>query len=194
MLQLRNNLLRTKLSHRSMQNMRLDAATYCHYCGCCYPNKLWPRRCICCDNLTFNNPVPIGVGILPIIGDDGFKLLLTRRRTKPHIGELCFPGGFINWDETWQQSISQKIREETMIETRPDEFQLFDVRSTPDCSKIIIFALSSVVRDVDSVRQTDPVNETRGLVLGSRDTQLCFESHQDVYDKLAINLDRHIIC
>jgi hypothetical protein len=76
--------------------------SHCSYCGDIYDNAFNKtdsmKKCKCCNNITYRNPVPVAVGLLPFIGqNNNFGLLLVKRAIQPHIGEFCLPGGFVNW-------------------------------------------------------------------------------------------------
>ncbi|QKF94806.1 NUDIX hydrolase [Fadolivirus algeromassiliense] len=158
-------------------------AQHCSYCGTQYSSQTWPRFCSCCKNTTFRNPIPVAVGLLPFVtSENKYGLLLTRRNIKPHVGELCFPGGFVDWGESWQQAVSREVREETLVETDPNEFDLMDVHSTPDCTRILIFGVTRNVRSYQLLENFKQTNETSEVLIGNKSTKLCFSLHQSVYD------------
>src|SRR5205823_3527884 len=116
-------------------------ASHCGFCGIQYTVLGWPRKCSCCGNSTFRNPIPVAVGLVPFKKNNSLGILLVKRAIQPKIGELCLPGGFVDYLETWQEAISREIREETSIITDPQEFKLVGAHSTPDNSRILIFGL-----------------------------------------------------
>ena len=94
------------------------------------------RPCAACGNVTYQNPLPVAVGLVPV--DDG--LLLVRRTVAPRIGCLALPGGFINMGETWQQGCVREIEEETGLRVPAEEVQLFDVMSAAE-GMVLIFGI-----------------------------------------------------
>jgi ADP-ribose pyrophosphatase YjhB (NUDIX family) len=108
--------------------------SYCSYCGAAYAvDQSWPRTCAACDAISYVNPLPVSVLLLPV--DDG--VLVVRRAIPPRQGQLALPGGFINQDESWQAAAVRELREEAGIIVNPTELRLFDVLSAPDGTVLI---------------------------------------------------------
>jgi 8-oxo-dGTP diphosphatase len=157
--------------------------SHCGYCGVKSTMPLNTYKCVSCNNTTFRNPIPVAVGLLPFVTiDNNFGLLLVKRAIKPYVGELCLPGGFVNWGESWQEAVSREIFEETSVITQPNEFLLKDVHSTPDNARILIFGYSRQVRSVKEIENFKPTNESSATLVGLHDTKLCFSLHQLVYN------------
>jgi ADP-ribose pyrophosphatase YjhB (NUDIX family) len=112
--------------------------TYCSYCGAPF-NLLqtWPRRCENCGQVSYLNPLPVSVVLLPV----GKGLLAIRRAIEPHKGRLALPGGYIVLGETWQQAGAREMLEETGIWLDPQDLRIIDVHSAPD-GTILIFGLA----------------------------------------------------
>lgn len=198
-MKLLSNITKTK-SHRlttfkrfySIENINKDnksninskpyiSSSHCNYCGSAYDNQSWPRVCGCCKNMTFRNPIPVAVGLLPFkITKEKCGLLLVRRSIKPFVGELCFPGGFIDWGESWQQAISREVREETSVQTDPNEFKLETIHSTPDGTRVLIFGSTQKIREYSEIKDFKATNETSELLIGNDFSKLCFSLHQEV--------------
>lgn len=88
----------------------MDRHAHCGPCGARFPEGLaFPRRCAACGHVTYVNPVPVAVLLLPV--DDG--LLVIRRAIEPRKGQLALPGGFIDLGESWQAAAARELREET---------------------------------------------------------------------------------
>ena len=48
--------------------------SHCSYCGSRFPAELsWPRRCPACGNVSYRNPLPVSVVLLPV--GDGLLLV-----------------------------------------------------------------------------------------------------------------------
>lgn len=157
----------------------------CGYCGHKYSELNWPRTCKCCSNISFRNPIPVAVGILPFELENGnHSILLVERAIKPFIGGFCLPGGFIDWNESWKEAISREVFEETTVITDPNEFSLQTIHSTPDNTRILIFGKSNKIRNIKELTTFKPSQETSKLLLGDISTKLCFSLHQEVYDNI----------
>jgi ADP-ribose pyrophosphatase YjhB (NUDIX family) len=71
--------------------------------------------------------------------DDG--LVVVRRNIEPKAGMLTFPGGYVDYGESWQQAAVRELREEACIEIPPDEVRVFDVISTSKGHMVTIFGI-----------------------------------------------------
>lgn len=112
--------------------------SHCSYCGAAFHSAdPWPRTCLSCGQVSFLNPIPVTVVLVPV--DDG--LLAVRRGIEPRRGGLAMPGGFINLGETWQEAGAREVLEETGLALDPDELGPLDVFSVPD-GTLLIFALA----------------------------------------------------
>jgi 8-oxo-dGTP pyrophosphatase MutT (NUDIX family) len=109
--------------------------SHCSYCGHRFsPEQSWPRRCAHCHNVSFLNPLPVTIVLVPV--DD--RLLLVRRNIEPHKGKLALPGGYIDLGESWQEAGAREVLEETGITIDPTGVQLVTVYSAPDGTIIIV--------------------------------------------------------
>lgn len=112
---------------------------YCSYCGHPFDtHQEWPRRCRRCHNVSYRNPLPVTVVLLPV--EDG--ILVIRRNIEPGRGKLALPGGFIELPESWQEAGARELREETGISIEPEQLDVYRVYSAPD-GTLLIFGLAS---------------------------------------------------
>jgi ADP-ribose pyrophosphatase YjhB (NUDIX family) len=146
---------------------------HCSYCGQAFaPDQPWPRECSRCGLLSYQNPIPVAVVLLPV--DDG--VLLVRRGIEPGRGQLAFPGGYINLGESWQEAGARELFEETGITVAPEEIQDFRVHSTPDRTRVIIFGVAR--RRTSASLPAFTANEEVLECLVARQPQtLVFETH-----------------
>jgi len=149
--------------------------SYCSYCGTEFPPSLpWPRRCQHCGNVSYRNPLPVSVVLLPV--DDG--LLLIRRTQEPQAGKLALPGGFVEVGETWQEAGARELREETGITTEAGGIRLFDARSAPD-GTLLVFGLAPPQSSQDLPPFVASA-ETSEMTVARGPLELAFSTHTEV--------------
>ncbi len=129
----------------------------CSFCGDPFaPDQPWPRTCSACANVTYVNPIPVAVVLVPI--EDG--LLVIRRAIAPAIGQLALPGGFMELHETWQQGCARELREETGLEADAEGIRLFGVHSATAQGLVLIFGLAPARRaDLPAFVSNDEASE-----------------------------------
>lgn len=148
--------------------------SHCSYCGSSFPADLtWPRHCPVCAGVTYRNPLPVSVLLLPI--DDG--LLLVRRTQEPQAGEFSLPGGFIEVGETWQQAGARELHEETGFAIEAASIRLFDARSAPD-GTLLVFGLAPAQR-LENLPPFVPSPETSEMTLMRGPLELAFSTHTE---------------
>ncbi len=149
--------------------------SHCGFCGEAFPSDLpWPRRCPRCGNVSYRNPLPVAVVLLPV--DNG--LLLIRRTVAPQIGKLALPGGFINAGESWQEAGARELREETGVRLDASDVDLFDARSAPD-GTLLVFGVAPR-RERTDLPPFVPNDETSEWVIAVGPLELAFSTHTEV--------------
>jgi ADP-ribose pyrophosphatase YjhB (NUDIX family) len=147
---------------------------FCSYCGAEYAKLTWPRHCDKCQADTWRNPQPVVIALVPVKAPNGLGLVLTRRGIPPHVGELALPGGFMEFDETWQQTASRELREETGVEIPADQFMFFDLQSSTYNGKLLIFALAPIQELTSTVTQFKLNSEVQEIFVNFHECDLCF--------------------
>lgn len=165
--------------------------SHCSYCGALFGleqrKSTLPQRCGNCGNVTYFNPLPVAVVLVPV--DDG--LLLVRRAIPPQIGRLALPGGFINMGETWQQAGAREVSEETGLTIDPDELRLYATLSAEE-GMLLVFGLAQQRgrNDLpDLLSDFIPNSETSEIVVASSPVELAFPLHNQVAQRFW--LDNH---
>lgn len=152
--------------------------SHCSWCGRRYPDGLgWPRGCSGCGRTSYRNPIPVAVVVLPV--DDG--VLMVRRGIPPGQGLLAFPGGFINYGESWTTAAARELLEETGVTIDPDELSVVRVASAPD-STLLIFARAAR-RTTDSLPAFVPGEEVSERIILRRPPgpgEVAFSLHDEV--------------
>lgn len=163
-----------RLLKEEMKN-ELVKDSHCSYCGTAFPAEMsWSRRCPCCGSVTYRNPLPVSVVLLPV--DDG--LLLIRRTKEPQAGKLALPGGFIEVGETWQEAGAREMHEETGITIKAGGIRLFDTRSAPD-GTLLVFGLTPRQASQD-LPPFVPSSETSEMMVVRGPLELAFLTHTEV--------------
>jgi ADP-ribose pyrophosphatase YjhB (NUDIX family) len=160
----------------SWQKTSLIQHSHCSYCGTAYPDDLtWPRTCTGCSEITWRNPLPVAVVLLPVHNGTGRPgLVVVRRDIEPARGELALPGGYIEVGETWREAAVRELREETGLTADPRQVGLFDVESTP--GTINIFGLLPG-RDAADLPPSAPTEEATEWLVVTEPLRLAFPTH-----------------
>jgi 8-oxo-dGTP diphosphatase len=162
----------------SWQKTTLIQYSHCSYCGTPYPEGLsWPRTCTGCSEITWRNPLPVAVVLLPVrTGAGRSGLVVVRRDIEPARGQLALPGGFIEVGETWQEAAVRELREETRLAAEAGEVSLSHVVSTP--GTINIFGLLPA-RDAGALPPSAPTEEATEWLVLMQLRELAFPTHTD---------------
>jgi ADP-ribose pyrophosphatase YjhB (NUDIX family) len=149
--------------------------TYCSYCGHRFAdNQAWPRQCAHCGEITYRNPLPVSVVLLPVA--DG--LLTVRRTIDPGKGQLALPGGFIERGESWQEAAARELLEETGIHVDKGMIKAYWVRSAPD-GTLLVFGLAPALAPA-ALPVEVPHGEVSELYLLRESAPLAFSLHTQV--------------
>lgn len=149
--------------------------SFCSYCGQPFAaEQPWPRRCAHCGQISFRNPLPVNVVLVPV--DNG--LLAVRRAHEPARGQLALPGGFIELSESWQEAGARELQEETGLSIDPASLTVFRVYSAPD-GTLLIFGLAPAHSSAELPPFT-PAPAASERVILTRPVELAFALHTRV--------------
>ena len=149
--------------------------SHCSFCGHPFAvRQPWPRVCNACGAVSYRNPLPVVLLLVPV-GDDG--VLVIRRGERPKRGQLALPGGFIEVGETWQQAAVRELREETRVRLGADVVQEYRVRSAAD-GTLLVFGIAPPILEADLAPFTATHEVTERVVL-REPTTLAFDLHTD---------------
>jgi ADP-ribose pyrophosphatase YjhB (NUDIX family) len=149
--------------------------SHCHHCGAAYADgQPWPRLCAACGSVTYRNPLPVSVVLLPV----GRGLLAVRRAIPPGAGKLALPGGYVNFGESWEEAGARELFEETGVRIDPGELESYRVLSASD-GTLLVFgrAKRRAARALPDYRATD---ETTERVVLTGPEELAFDLHTRV--------------
>ena len=151
----------------------MEKDRHCSYCGVAFAaGAQFPRTCAQCTSITYRNPIPVAVLLLPV--DDG--LLGIKRGIEPKKGMIALPGGFVDYTETWQEGAARELFEETNIVVDPGLVTDFAVRSVGKGGPVLIFGVAPKVSS-KLLPDFSPTNETLERVIVSRGQELAFPLH-----------------
>ena len=130
-------------------------------------------------------PEPVVVGL---IFPEREKILVIRRSVPPSVGEWALPGGYVDPSEDWRKALQREVREEAQlhISVDPKHMRIYDVHSTPDGSKILIFAVVGPegVKKVFKFKKNNEVSERNFAPIHHYGApRLCFPLHQQVVER-----------
>jgi ADP-ribose pyrophosphatase YjhB (NUDIX family) len=148
---------------------------HCSYCGAGFDGP-WPRTCRGCGQISYLNPIPVVVLVVPI--DDG--VLVVRRGIPPQKGKLALPGGFVNWGESWEAAGAREVFEETGLRIEASEVKLFQAHSTPDGALVLLFGAVEKRRPRSAIPAFVPNDEVTELTVLDAPCELAFDLHTKV--------------
>ncbi len=156
--------------------MKHGKNAHCSFCGKAFAkDQPWPRTCAGCNSVSYVNPIPVAVLLLPV--DNG--LLCVRRAIEPGKGKLALPGGYVDFAETWQQAAARELQEEAGVSIDPAAIRDFYARSsTAGDGTLLIFGVGPRLAS-DDMPTFSPTEETSVRIV-IRDVQpLAFPLHTD---------------
>ncbi len=153
----------------------MEKDRHCSYCGVAFAaDAVFPRTCAGCGSITYRNPIPVAVLLLPV--DDG--LLGIRRGIEPRKGQLALPGGFVDAaDESWQAAAARELFEETGIVIDGAHVSDFAARSTGKGGPVLLFGLGPRLSSRDLPPFTATSETVERVVLSAAD-RLAFPLHE----------------
>lgn len=149
--------------------------SHCSFCGTAFaPGQPWPRRCGHCANVSYVNPLPVAVVLVPV----GEGVVLIRRGVEPQKGKWALPGGFVNSGETWQQAGAREVLEETGIRVDAQTIREFRVCSAPD-DTLLVFGLAARLAE-NGMPPFEPNEETtERMLVTAPPRDMAFELHRE---------------
>lgn len=133
------------------------------------------------ENKNWNNPIPVGVALVPVIIDNKIALLGVVRGIEPKIGEIALPGGYTDSMEDSRTTMSRELKEEAGYDLGREHFQLLDSFITPN-NRLLVFGVSKIAVNVADIDMTFTNPEVLRLAIIERDTPIAFPLHKQMID------------
>lgn len=151
--------------------------SHCSYCGNPFaPDQPWPRQCARCGQVTYRNPTPVAVVLLPV--DDGLLVIRRGSGNERGVGELGLPGGFIDYGERWQEGAARELFEETGVVIDPDELREVRVMNGGTAT-VLVFGLAQP-RTRSDLPPFQPSSEATERLVITKPQTLAFDTHTQV--------------
>jgi len=145
--------------------------SHCSHCGTRFESvERYPRTCPNseCGAMTWANPIPVSVVLLPVVHQDREGLVVVRRAIPPQVGKLALVGGFVDVGETWQSAAAREVREEIGATIDGANLEPFWYTSTePNPNRVLLFASASRIDSLPPFTANNEVSE-RGAVFGPK--------------------------
>jgi 8-oxo-dGTP pyrophosphatase MutT (NUDIX family) len=157
--------------------------SFSSYCGEEFNALTYPLTCEECRCVTYNNPKPVVVLLVPVkmnIGDDG--LLVIRRDNEPGRGELALPGGYLECGETWQEGAARELLEETNQKVNPKTIHAVGVETSAATSNLIVFGMSERILE-NELKLFIPNSEVSEVVAITKPISLAFPLHNNMVER-----------
>lgn len=174
---------RQYVSDSSLPAPSVHEPAYCQRCGQPVASVNEDRTKFKCSNghSTYLNPVPVGVGIIPVIGG-GFVLI--RRNIPPSIDKLAFPGGNATVARDIRREISREVEEEIGLPTDPSLWVPLDFESATGNGKILLFATYAEPVPADFPWKFSDREVSEVVIATSVPEDMAFPIHEDVLRQL----------
>lgn len=133
----------------------------------------------------YNSPTPVAVGLIQIQDGEEIKLLGVVRGIPPKVGEIAFPGGFVNTLEAGKVAAAREVKEETGLDTNPDDYIIVDDQPTPNNNSLVFYINKNVypkeiLNTLKCEADAKGILEVTGFVLIDKDTPMAFPLHKQI--------------
>jgi 8-oxo-dGTP diphosphatase len=161
--------------------LTINEKKYCHFCGNILEVRFTEGRnrkyCVRCAGPIYENPVP---ATCTIVADENKNILLVKRSVEPKIGFWCLPGGFMELDETPEQSALRELKEETGLSGTIK--LLLGVRSNPSPMYQTVHMTGYLVYDfTGNPVAGDDASEVKWFSVDNL-PEIAFDSHRHFID------------
>lgn len=122
--------------------------TYCPMCGIKLVSGFVDARhrlhCKKCGWINYRNPLPV---VSCLVSDKKGYILLIKRGIEPCIGSWALPGGFMEIDETPEETGKRELFEETGLKGRPERIIGVRMHDSKLYGAILVVGVELIVKD-----------------------------------------------
>lgn len=158
---------------------------YCPKCGKNLVNKFLKQeqteRLVCenCHFVFYMNPIPAVAVILV----QNQQIVLVKRKYEPRKGLWSLPAGFMEFDETTEQTAIREAKEETNLDIKVKElFGVFPGFDDPRVHVVVIVYRGEIING--QVKPGDDADEVSFFSLHDLPEDIAFTAHRRVLDLL----------
>lgn len=156
---------------------------FCPRCGAEFTLRTLERveRLVCprCGFVFYRNPTPAAAIIVCRRGE----ILLTRRRFEPRRGDWSLPAGFIEYDESPEQTAVREAKEETNLDVKLTRLHgVYSGRDDPRVHVVLIVYEAEVIGG--ELRAGDDAEEARFFPLQALPDNIAFRSHRQIVEEI----------
>ncbi|UCE05960.1 MAG: NUDIX hydrolase [bacterium] len=143
------------------------------------------ERLICsnCNFIFYINPVPAVAVILM----NNQQIVLVKRKYQPRKGAWSLPAGFMEFDETTEQTAIREAKEETNLDIKVKElFGVFPGFDDPRAHVVLIVYWAEIVNG--QLTPGDDAEEVRFFSLNKLPEDIAFTSHRKILERLVSSI------
>lgn len=120
--------------------------------------------------MSWNNPTPVAVCLIPVETPTGTALLGIVRNNEIGQGSVAFPGGYLEEGENAQAAASRELNEEVGLVLEPSRWSVFDTQTNAS-NKLLVFCRYQGVLSWEAFQALTVVNpaEVSGYRLITRE-------------------------
>lgn len=151
---------------------------FCGKCGSALEGATFPKTCGACSNVTYGNPTPVAVMLLPVYDavNNRTGILLIHRGHGAFENGKALPGGYVDHAETAELAAIRELKEETGITlTCPARVISTGVAKN---NNLLIFCLADEAMSIEDVAaRFTPTSEATAFDIAFAPETLCFPLH-----------------